>query len=157
VQLGRRDVEDLTVNLMPAIEIQGRVAVENATGDAASSLLSQLNVSLRPETDSQIVFSPTAAVRPDGSFTIRKVTPGDYGLEIGRLPRGYYIKSAVAGRADIIERSLTLYADSPGPMDIVVSPRAGRIEGTVVDGDGALVAGANVVLVPEPRLREREN
>jgi len=41
-------------------------------------------------------------------------------------------------------------------MDIVISPRAGRIEGTIVDIEGAPVLGAQVVLIPEPRLRERE-
>ena len=156
VQLGSRDVEDVSIVLMPAVEIAGRIAVENATGEAASNLLRQLTVSLRPESDSQIVFSPTGVVNSDGSFTIRKVGPGDYALEIGGLPSDCYIKSAFVGRADIVERGLTLYAQSPGPMDIVISPRAGRIEGTIVDIEGTPVPGAQVVLIPDPRLRERE-
>ena len=51
-------------------------------GEAASNVLRQLTVSLRPESDSEIVFSPTAAVNSDDSFTIRKVGPGDYTLEM---------------------------------------------------------------------------
>lgn len=149
-------VQDVSIILMPGIEIAGRIAVENATGEAASNLLRQLTVSLRPESDSQIVFSPTGVVNSDGSFTIRKVGPGDYALEIGGLPSDCYIKSAFVGREEIVERGLTLYAQSPGPMDIVISPRAGRIEGTIVDIEGAPVLGAQVVLIPEPRLRERE-
>ena len=156
VQLASRDLEDVSVILLPAIEINGRVAVEDVTVEAAANLFKQWSVSLRPETDTQIVFSPTGAVRPDGTFTIRKVGPGDYSLEIAGLPADSYIKSAFAGRADVVEQTLRLYGQSPGPMDILISRRAGRIEGTIINNEDAPVAGATVVLVPEPRLRERE-
>jgi len=151
-----RDLENVDVVLRPGIELAGRIAVENETGDSAAYLLRVLAVSLRPASDSQIVFSVVGAVKPDGSFTIRKVGPGDYTLQIGGLPPDYYIKSAYAGRADVVELGLSIFDQSPGPMDIVISPRSGRVEGTVVDNDGAPVSGAQVVLIPEPRLRDRE-
>src|SRR6267142_1143848 len=151
-----RNMEDVAIVLSPGIEVEGRIAVENQTTDTASSLLKLLTVSLRPSSDTQIVFSSTGAVQADGSFRIRKVGAGEYTLQIGGLPPDYYVKSAFAGRADVVEMGLSIFAQSPGSLDIVISPRGGRVEGTIVDNEGAQVPGAQVVLVPEQRLRDRE-
>ncbi len=152
-----RNLEDVAIVLSPGIELDGRIAVENQTTDSVSNLLKLLTVSLRPSSDSQIVFSATGAVQADGSFRIRKVGPGDYTLQIGGLPPDYYVKSAYAGRTDVVELGLSVFAQPPGSMDIVISPRGGRVEGTIVDNDGAPVPGVQVVLIPEQRLRGRED
>jgi hypothetical protein len=155
IELRGRDQENVNLVLAPAINIEGRVRFENPTGDPALAL-QKLSISVRPESDSQIVFSPTGPVKDDGSFTVRRVGPGDYTVQVLGLPSNYYVKSANAGRSDMIERALSVYAQSPGSLEVVISPRAARVDGRIVDNDDAPVAGAQVVLVPEPQFRERE-
>ncbi len=156
VEVRGRDLEDINVDLAPAMNMEGRVRLENPSVNPALDL-AKLSVSLRPESDSQVVFSPTGPVHNDGAFVVRKVGPGDYTLQILGLPPEYYVKSAYSGRSDMIEHALTIHAQSPGPIDVVISARAGRVEGRVVGVDDTAVPLAQIVLVPEPRLRERES
>lgn len=63
-----------------------------------------------------------------------------------------YLKSATVNGSDILESGLSVSAGvAPSPLDLVLSDRAGAVDGIVKNEDGSPVAGAKVVLVMEHR------
>jgi len=99
----------------------------------------------------------TAQSRPansDGTFRIDNLWQGEYRLTISGLPAGYYVKEARLGELDLLNGRFRYTATETGVLDVVISPRTGQIEGTVVASQGQPVAGARVVLIPE-RNRDR--
>jgi hypothetical protein len=90
-----------------------------------------------------------ARVNQDGSFEIKDATAGEYQLAVGASSdkyRDYYTKSVLLRGQELADTGFTV---GPGTvLDVVISAKGGAIEGTVVDGAGKPVAGANVVAVP---------
>jgi len=64
------------------------------------------------------------------------------------------VKSARFGGIDALERGLDLSrGDPPGPLDVVLSPAGGHIEGVVLMENQQPAAGATVVLAPDAARR----
>src|SRR6185436_12862092 len=97
-----------------------------------------------------IVQKPSA----DGSFRIDGVSPGEFlvGPVTGLAP-GFYVKEARFSQTDVLGQPLRFFAGGSGSLEIVLSSKAGSLEGTTVDTQMRGAAGAQVVLVPE---RERQ-
>jgi len=92
--------------------------------------------------------------KPDGTFRIDGLWPGEYVLVITGLPSGFYIKEARLGDLDLLNSRLRYTGSETNTMNIVISPNTGMVEGNVSDAQGNPVAGARVVLIPD-RNRER--
>jgi hypothetical protein len=89
----------------------------------------------------------------DGTFSLTKITPGDYKLVITGLDPTMYIKDAHIDRADVLQ-GISIGDRVDGMLDIVISTNAGQIDGTVVDAAGKPVTAVQAVLIPD-RLRNR--
>jgi hypothetical protein len=89
----------------------------------------------------------------DGSFTIDGVSPGEFVVgPITGLAPGFYLKEARFNQADVLGHPLRFYTGGAGTLEIILSSRAGSVDGTTVDASMRVAPGAQVVLVPE---RER--
>src|SRR5262249_34276065 len=95
-------------------------------------------------------------VKPDGSFTINGVNPDEYLVGADPLPPNFYIKDARVGGVDVLQRGMLVSSEIYGRLDVLLSPNAARIEGTVIDEAQQPVASTPVVLVPD-RLRDRHD
>jgi hypothetical protein len=71
------------------------------------------------------------------------------------MSKDCYIKDMYYGESSVIKDGFTVTRRDAGSLEIVVSSRGARVQGTVVDSDGLPQAGVSVVLVPE--LSQREN
>jgi hypothetical protein len=119
-----------------------------------------IRVPLKPTVDSSFApnLQPAQPVtqRPsaDGTFTVDGVSPGEFlvGPVTGMTP-GYYVKEARFNQANALGQPIRLFAGAAGTLEIVLSSKAGNINGTIVDDSMRGAAGAQVVLVPE---RERK-
>lgn len=110
---------------------------------------------LEPTQAMPIVLLPSGGGLPRtdaaGEFAFPNIYDGPYQIRLGRLPRGFYV-------ADIREGARTIYgnativvgAEPPQPIEIVLARGEARVQGSVFDAAGSPVAGAEVVLVPEP-------
>jgi len=116
---------------------------------------------LKPTLDS--AFGPSAqpaaplpqAPLADGSFVITGVSPGEFSLgAIAGLPAGLYIKEARFNQTDVLSQPLRFSGVSTSALEIVLSRKAGQLDGTALDSRAAAASGARVVLVPE-RQRSR--
>ena len=71
------------------------------------------------------------------------------------MSKDSYIKDVRYGDATAIKDDFTVTRGEPSTLEIIVSSRGARVQGTVRDADGLPLAGVSVVLVPE--LSRREN
>jgi len=86
-----------------------------------------------------------------------KVVPGTYQLQLQPLPTpDWYIKAISFGRTDGLRDGLALESSPDSPIEVLLSPNAGSIKGTVVDRDGKVVPNNRVILIPnEPSRFDR--
>jgi hypothetical protein len=105
----------------------------------------------------QAGFRLYSAPAPDGSFTLDGAAPGDFRVNVQRLPAGDYVKSIRLGNADVLNDGLHLTGPPQGLLEIVIGANAGSIEGSVSNDRQQASPNATVVLVPDPRFRQRSD
>ena len=114
--------------------------------------------------DHEIMDMPTGFIsqhlntaKPDGSFSIGSVPPGDFRVILRQLPPNRYIQSMRMGNADVLSNGLQITGPPDSMLEIVIGTRAGRIDGSVVNSRNEGLANRTVVLVPDIRLRQRDD
>lgn len=147
------DVDGLVLMIGAGASIPGRLQVEGRTL-AGLGDLGRLEVRLTPATGGS-ASNRHRPIHTDGAFRLENVAAGEYFTSVQPLPSGYYVKDARLDQADALNQPLVLSGPVSGTLNILLSPAASRIEGTVVDGRGQGVPGVQAVLVPAPGLRWR--
>ena len=155
------DVEGVKLTPVPSFRLSGRLQLEGR----ASAALTQYSVNLRqaelPE-DSGFFMSPdffgtNAPVDRFGNFEWKNVNPGNYIVQLyGGDGQGFFLKSVTLAGRDI---AAGFTASGPATLDLVVSTKAGTVEGVVVEKEKDVdndhtVANATVVAVPEEKYRK---
>jgi hypothetical protein len=132
------------------LQVKGRVVTES--GPPTDIRGAQVGLtSVEP-----VLPSPhSAPVGRDGTFNLNDVQAGSYLLSISGLPNDAYVKSANLGKTDALESLVEARYGASDSLEIVLSPDGGRLSGATVDANGQRVAGADVVLVPDLKLRHR--
>ena len=160
LEIGDSDVDNLSLQLLPAEDIQGRVEFvdEEARNPppppqrnsspglpAVAAQTPQRRIGLRNSDGIQVVSA--AAVGEDGSFTLFKVPPGKYRVYIA-APR-VYVQSVQLGQTAMEGATLDIRNGSAGAaLSVRVASATGKVQGIVTDEKGP-VAGARVVLGEE--------
>jgi protocatechuate 3,4-dioxygenase beta subunit len=157
LQVGSANLEGIAVTIHAPLAITGHVQVDGET----SENLSRLHVMLLPLESGAMVYGPLPdqALKPDGSFRMPEVNPDRYRVNVNPLPDGFYVKSIRAANVDVQTNGLDAGGGAPAPLEIVVSPNAGRVSGSVLDPKTQRpVSGVFAVLVPqEAERRDRES
>ena len=149
VEVGAGDVDNVNLNLTEGGEIRGSVKFVDFAGKQPDAM----NIMLQPKRAGMFFGMSSATAKADGSFVLKGVFPEDYVTIIGNLPTDTFIKSVKVGGDEI---ATTGFNGAKGStMEIVISGRAGKIEGTVTDADGKPFAGATVVLTSDKPFRTR--
>ena len=106
---------------------------------------------------SQDFFGTNAPVDRFGNFEWKNVNPGNYIVQVyGGDGQGFFLKSVTLGGRDI---ATGFTASGPATLDVVVSTKAGTVEGVVTEKEKDVdnehtVANATVVAVPEEKYRK---
>jgi hypothetical protein len=137
------DIDGVVLNLSPGISISGMLRVE---GQALPTSLVP-RVSLR--TDTTGVSSPSQAVNADGSFTLQNVFPGEYRVFVTPLGPDLYVKQATIDQNDLLNKPWVITGAVRGSLEVVVSGKAGQVDGVVLDNRVLPVGGIQAVLVPD--------
>jgi len=139
--------ENLTVTLAPALEVGGRVEVEQGT-----TSLAKVTVRLASADGLAPGPGPSSRVAADGSVRLAGVTPGVWDFSLDAMPEGLWIKSATYGDTDVLQGRLTVTAGPPSVLRIVLAENGAQVSGTVTCPRDA--GQATVVLAPAaPELR----
>jgi hypothetical protein len=150
VEVGNQNVNDLTVTVGSGFQLSGLIKVEgNETVD-----LSAVRLFLEPANGLPI-GGATLQVKPDGAFTGPNVSALRYRLRTMNMPDGTYMKTIRMGSQEIGDFLIDLTTGAPGPIEVVVSAKAGQIKGTVEDEKQQPAANATIILVPEASKRDQ--
>ncbi|MDX2153379.1 MAG: carboxypeptidase regulatory-like domain-containing protein [Bryobacteraceae bacterium] len=140
VEVGSADIEGIEATLSPATTLTGRVQVD---GDPAATL-GKATVALFPRVGTGGQFNGNA-VRPDLTFELAGVAPGDYLIDVSGLPDGLYLRAALFGGQDVT--AVLPFTGATVPLTLSLSPKAATVEGVALLDQKP--APATVVLVPE--------
>jgi hypothetical protein len=151
VQVANADVGNLVVTIGAAASIPGRLIVEGgSTGSGADRLRVQLSPSLRGAMISSVQAPAPVAANQAGEFRLENVLPGEYRVQVAGLQADFYIKEVRFGSQDVLNTPLNFSgAGVPATLDVVVSTRISRIEGTITDDKSQAVRGVQAVLLPD--------
>jgi 5-hydroxyisourate hydrolase-like protein (transthyretin family) len=155
IEVGNANIEGLVLTMTQAVSVTGRVRVDGQSTQAPGKIM----VRLQPYEPGSFLFGPlpNAQVGADGSFKLDNVSADRYSVSVAGLPEGYYVKSISSANVDVLAAGLDVGASAPAPLDIVLSPNAGQVTGTVQNAAAQQpAAGVTVVLIPQERER-REN
>jgi carboxypeptidase family protein len=142
------NLEGVVVTVNDGVTLAGRIRVE---GEEARDL-SGVTIQLRrggPAIDS-VLLGWKSRIAPDGAFRFEHFDTGRYGMLITGLPDGFYVKSMRTGDTDVLYSGIDLTSAAAGPVDVLVSPKAGTVAVTVQGEPGP---GSTVVLVPQEKER----
>jgi len=98
--------------------------------------------------------SSNSQPKDDGTFELHGVAQAKYAAMVYGLPDGVYVKSVRVGGQDFTRTPIDLTSGVIGPLDILLSPRAAEVLGTVRNKDGGAMPGVQVTLWPRKLLPE---
>ena len=164
LEVGSENVESLHLVPQAGGWVHGRLRLESRA--AARLDLSQFFLALRSaEGDDDVLgalslgegFATVAHVSGDGGFEWKNVPPGRYYVELAGDPVAsteWFMKSIAAGGREATDTGFSVSSGVTG-VELVVSANGALVDGVAVDAQGAPLANATVVAVPEARLRAR--
>lgn len=164
VVVSNSDINSLMLNVLPPVSISGHVTIEGRESSTMQNF-ERIRVRLIPADRLARLAQPNSpqsqTLNPDGTFRIDNVKPGQYQVvfcmsfvsgpssNCARNTPDFYLKDARFDHTDVLNRPLQFAGIAPTPLDIVLSPKPGRIEGVVVNDKRQPVAGIRTILIPD--------
>jgi hypothetical protein len=145
VDVSDADVLDVALTGDHRPSIEGRLTWEGTRVPSALDR-ERIRLTLDPVTTSCSTDERSATVGADGSLRFVNVAAGDYRLR-ATLPPGIYLKSARLGGIDA-SNGFSISGSATASLEIVLSDKAGRIEGTILERSGRPMPGIEAVLLP---------
>jgi len=142
VSIADSDITGVKLTLEQGVTVTGTIKLE---GDGPPSRLSVFLSDL----GGSYGHAYTAGATRDGTFEFHGVAPGKYDVRMELMPDGAYIKSVQFGGQDVTHAMLDFTSGVNGTLDILLSPHAAEVSGTVKNKDGAATAGVEVTLWPK--------
>jgi hypothetical protein len=140
ISVGNNDLDRVVVEMKPAMELRGKVAVEG------SPLSSWPQITLTPTDGLNYLDSPM--VDSDGQFRVTGMEPAVYNVIVGFMPPPLYVKSMRFNGRDV-DGPIDLGASSAASLELVVSRGTATMSGVVSDSNGPVGRGIFVFAIRE--------
>jgi protocatechuate 3,4-dioxygenase beta subunit len=148
VSISDSDITSVQVTLEHGVTVSGTVKLEGGGPPGRLSIFLS---------DSGGAFGQaySGQIKADGTFELPGIALGKYATHLQELPEGAYVKSIRFGQQDITRTVLDLTSGGSGTLDILLSPHAAEVSGTVKNKDGAAMTGVEVTLWPKQGQSKR--
>jgi 5-hydroxyisourate hydrolase-like protein (transthyretin family) len=148
IDVGDSDVEGVQLTIGAGSTVQGRVVWEGKPGLERD----ELSISASP---TEMMFELGGQARVDGNqqFTLRDLMEGDVRLQVSGVSKDCYVKQITFGQTFIKDDVISVAKGANPVLEITVSSRGARVQGSVADKDGLPAAGVWVVAVPDEARR----
>ena len=150
VDVGNTNVEGLKLTLGAGVTISGQIVWDGHPSMGKD----ELTVSLEP-LDGLRFFRGDARVGATNSFALKDVGEGGYRADLNGPSKDCYIKEVRYGQTSALEDGFTVTRGTSEKLEVTISSRGARLQGSVADVDGLPATGVWVVLVPEETLRRQ--
>jgi len=148
IDVGNADLDGVAIAITPGTDINGRVIWEGTPS------LEQDELSIMAESpDSMFNFGADSRLTPENTFVLKGVGDGTYMARVWGQGKDCYLKDVQYAGSSALEDGFTVKGGAAGTLEITISSRGARVQGTVADSDGLRAVGVRVVLVPEPPRR----
>jgi len=168
------NVEDVTLNVQPGPQVKAHLVLDTGTipyslnppattrGGATANApvpTPSIRLTLRSLEVYPAPFEAAATQStfdPSGNFVFSNVPEGRYFLAVTPLPANSYIADVQMGGRSVFDNGFVV--DSlTGNLEVRVSSKGARIQGTVQDSSQKPVPYSRVVLIPEPSRRQNQS
>ena len=148
LEVGNADVDGANLTIAQGTRLSGHV-----TWEGRHSLEADFLTVFLQGADRSYGFSQPARVSATGSFALNDVFDGRYRLAISGLGKDCYLKEVRYGAADGLADGFNVSRGTNASLEVTISSRGARIQGSVTDKDIRPVTDVWVVLLPvgEPR------
>lgn len=146
------ETDDAVVNLplLPMGKISGELVVRGAkTGQTPDE---KWTVRLNGEEGSRTTDAPVA---PDGTFTVARIAPDIYRVNMDPLPGNAYIERVDLGNAEAPDGKLDFTRGAPdATLRVTVNRDGGEIQGLAMDSNGEQALGRRLLVFLAPDVNE---
>jgi hypothetical protein len=132
-------VEPLTYS-----DVRGTVAVKDAPPGNSIPSGTRIRI-LAAELQAQYAETRPALVQPDGTFVLRQVYAGDYGVRVD-VPGGYYPIGVYQQGRNVLDGG---FHPGNGDLQVKLGTDGCQLMGRVLAGDDSAIPDASVFLVPK--------
>jgi Carboxypeptidase regulatory-like domain len=150
VTVSNSDVENVALTIMSGVTIPGRLVLE-AEPLTKLATLDRMRVQLSFTDGVTPLGRPQPQAQPinaDGTFRVDNVMPDQYRVNVAFLPPDVYVKEIRFDQEDVLNKPLLFSGSVSTPIDVVLSAKAGELQGTITNDKQAL-PGIQAVLVPD--------
>jgi hypothetical protein len=145
VDVARSDVTGVVLALSEPMTVSGTVRMEGEQKTALQRLMVLL-----ASIDGLSTGVSNGRVSETGAFKLDSVAADSYYVTFSGLPEGAYVKSVRLANQEVIDKGIDLTSSRAGvSLDVVLSSKAGAIEG-VVTADDKPAAGSFVAILADP-------
>ncbi len=153
LEVGDKDVDDVTIAILPPGNIKGRVSVA-ADADGPPPDLS--NIAFAANTIEVVPATPRVGaninIKKSGEFEIPRFS--EMKLFMGRTAaEGWFYSSVRLDGNDVLTTGFSVAAGKDTFLDLVISNAGGTLTGVIKDQHQNPVPAGRIALLPEPSLR----
>jgi protocatechuate 3,4-dioxygenase beta subunit len=148
IDVSNADIEGVALTIVPGTDINGRIIWDGTPS------LQQAELSVTADSpDVHFGFGGSSIVSSANTFVLKALNDGNYMVHVWGQGKDCYIKDVQYAGLSALTDGFSVKAGAAGTLEITISSRGARVQGTVVDSDGLRAVGLRVVLVPEPSHR----
>ena len=147
IDVGNADVDSVSIAITPGTDISGRLIWEGTPS------LEQDELSVVAESPDMFNFDGGSRVTTSNTFVLKGLSDGTYMARVWGHGKDCYVKDVQYAGSSALEDGFAVKGGAAGTLEITLSSRGARVQGTVADSDGLRAVGVRVVLVPEPSRR----
>jgi hypothetical protein len=147
IEIANADIDGIALTIAPGLTIEGRLIWEG------NPSVEQEDLKVLAMGEANDYWGGDARVLANGTFGLKDISEGTYHLEVAGISPDCYVKSVRYGTSEVTEEGFTVRRGVEAALEIVVSSRGARLNGSAADADGLPAAGVWVVLVPDESHR----
>jgi hypothetical protein len=148
VDVGNLDVDGVQLTLAPGMTVSGQVVWDPKPSMDRDALMVSVMAA-----DSSNSFGSQTRVGPNGAFALKDLSDGLYRLATSGQSPDCYLKSIRYAGMEVSDDEFNVIRGTQATLEVTISSRGARVQGTVTTADGLPAVGVWVVLVPDEKHR----
>jgi Carboxypeptidase regulatory-like domain len=152
VDISTADADSLQLSLTTGWTVSGQIVWDPQPSTERGTMA----VTVR-SVNTSVIVSQTARVASNGTFTLKDLPEGAYELTtFGQTP-DCYLKTIRFSGMEVSDDEFNVIRGTQATLEVTISSRGARVQGTVTDQDGLPAVAVWVVLVPDASHRNQSH